>query len=126
MKGSIIAGLLLILLVLLVICNAFYVHHVTNRLTSMAESLPEHLSSDVSNQIAQNVAKMQAYQKKHEILLGISVSYTSPDRIAELSATLMTCARLHADYDYTATRNLLIDAIRDAARLEKLEIKNIF
>ena len=126
MKGSIIAGMLLFMLALLLIFNSLYVHHVTNQLSDMEESLPERLPRESPQQTIATIEKIQAYLKKHEVLLGISVSYTSIDRMTELSLTLTTCVHLHAEYDYTATRALLIDAIDDAARLEKLSARNIF
>ena len=126
MKGSIISGILLVVLVLLVIGNALYVHHVTHRLSVMTEGLPERLGEATREGTVERITKIQAYLKKHETVLAISVSYTSIDRMTELTAMLETYARMDADHDYTATRKLLIDAIGDAARLERLSAKNIF
>ena len=126
MKGSIIAGILLVVLVLLVIGNALYVHHVTSRLSAMTESLPERLGEAAWDSTLEKITKIQAYLKKHETVLAISVSYTSIDRMTELYISLETYAQIGADHDYTATRELLIDAIGDGARLEKLSAQNIF
>lgn len=118
MKASVGSGILLIVLLLLVGLNAFYIHQVTDEMTAQISALPEQPNEKALSEIT----KFQEYLGKNEPYLRLTVSYSQLDRVGELAESLRAYTHDKAPSDYSVTRTLLLDAIKDMGRLEKLWI----
>lgn len=122
MKASVASGILLVAITLLIILNAVHVNRTVNDFVMAVEALPSTPDGDTALQ----VKRVLELLLKKETFLTLSVPYTTLDRGIELCRSLLSYAESGSVQDYTATRELLIDALQDMARLEKLHVKNIF
>ena len=116
MKASIGAGILLILIMVLVILNACFVHAVSQDMSRQIEDL-----SETPNE--KDLADIRYFQKNLEEKLPFlrqTISFSQLDRVSELSTTLYEYAESGALSDYRVTKALLLDAIEDMSRLERL------
>lgn len=116
MKASVGGGILLLILVILVVINAGYIHSVTDDLSRRISALPETPDESTVNHI-ENFQKLLSQKYP---LLRLSVSFSQLDRVSELSETLLGYAQSGAWADYRVTRALLLNAIEDMSRLERL------
>lgn len=116
MKASVGAAILLFLLIALVILNAWYVRSTTDRLIAEVQALPDVPKEDTVTQIE----ALQTEFDRHEGWLRLTVNYTLIDKISELITSLKSYAEANVSTDYLATRALLLDAINDVGRLERL------
>ncbi len=123
MKGCILAIVVLCLVIALVVANAVYVYHVSDRLLSRLEALPERPDPDTT---PEEIAAIKRYMERHLTGLSLSVSYTLADRIVESLAQLEANARVGDTLQYAATRAILQDLCEELARAERLHPENIF
>lgn len=122
MKASVFSGILLIVVAALVLINAAYVRHVTDTVLDMLSRLPDG-PSEAAVGIAEEIL---SYLQDKETLLSLSVPYQTLDRSIELAGSLREYASMGSHFEYTATKALLTDAIKDMGRLEKVSLKNVF
>ncbi len=115
-KASIAGGILLLVILVLVILNAWYIHSVTREMNRMVESLPQ----TPEPATLAHIAAFQAYFEEKHPLLRITIGFSQLDRVTELSESLLEYAQSGSLPDYRATRRLLLDAIQDMSRLERL------
>lgn len=116
MKASIGAGVLILLVVVLVCINACYVHRVTDDLQERLQALPDMPEEGT-------VGDIQAFKEifeKRAKLLKITVNYTLIDKVKELTESLLCYAEADMTGDYQTTRALIMDAVEDVGRLEKI------
>ncbi len=116
MKASVGAAILLAVLLLLVGVNAYYVTHVTKDLQERLYALPAVPEDGTIDEIK---AFSEALEK-HTGILKITVNYTLIDKMRELTETLLCYAEAGMAGDYQTTRALLLDAVEDVGRLERL------
>ncbi len=116
MKVSVVAGILLVLLVALVVGNAFYLKNTTSRMEDMLNALPPRPQEDTP----QKVIELQAYTKRHKPYLGLSVNFSVLDRVLELCESLRIYAEIGDVMNYQITKAILLDAVEDMGRLEKV------
>lgn len=122
MKASVAAGIILVLILALVMGNAFYVNHVTAHMEDMVNALP-----DIPTEATpQDIREIYAYIEKRKTLLGFSVGFSVIDRVMETTEALAAYAASNGFMDYAVTKATLSDAIRDMGRLEKPSMMNIF
>lgn len=107
---------LFVLTLIVILCNAFYINRVSDRLLEKLESLP-----DITNENCIAAAE-ELYQDwmKQSKLAEMSVSYPILDRVTEQAALLVTCAKCKDHYGYRSAIALLTDAVEDMRRLEPL------
>lgn len=122
MKGCILAAAILLLVLGGVIVNALFIRHTANQLFELVEALP-----DVPNTQETPLTIVDIRQKleKKVPLLGITVAYTTIDRVSEALISLESFAQTGDIRQYHATLSLLIDLIEELARTEKITIENI-
>ena len=116
MKASIVAGILLILLVGLVIGNAFYLENSTSHMKNMILSLPEK-PMDTTPKAVRDIL---SYANKQKPYWGISVHFSAVDRMLELCQSLLIYTEIGDIMNYQVTKALLADTIEDMGRLEKI------
>ncbi len=121
MKGCIIALAILILILGAVIANAAFVRHATTSLLEGLAALPE--IPDLI-QTPEAVAAVRKDFESHRPYLGITVAYSTLDRVTETLILLETQAQT-SPADYASTRALLLELAQEIARLEKLSVENI-
>ena len=112
---------MLLLVVFLVLCNAGYVNHTVKDMKRMANDLPLSPDSGTEAQLDSILRLLDS----HEAGLGLSVSFPLIDRVRELTDSARAYAQAGDKAGYASSRAMLIDAISDLNRLEKVTVKNI-
>lgn len=122
MKGCIIAGVILILVLSGVIFNAFYVRNTADHLLQAVDGLPA-----IPDPIAtpSEIAVIQQELEDHAPFLGITVPYSIIDRVSEAFINLDACARSNDLLQYTETLALLQDLIEELSRTERITLKSV-
>jgi len=123
MKGCVIGGVVLAVVVVLVIVNALYVGRTVEELTSRLDALPKAPDGTAT---PLEIATLRELLESKEALLGLSVSYAVMDKVTEALRSLEAAAREGDVYQYGETLALLRDLIEDIGRLEKVEVRNLF
>ena len=122
MKGCLLGGAVLILVIAAVILNALFVGHTVEDLTAQVEALP--MTPDTAD-TPEAIASLREYLESKEALLGISVSYDVTDKVVEALRGLEAAARAEDVFQYQGTLAILKDLIEDIGRLEKLSVKSL-
>ncbi len=122
MKGCIIGGVVLAVVIALVVVNAVFVNRTVEDLTEQLGTLPE--APDPETTPAEAVALREKLESK-EALLGLSISYEVTDKAVEALRGLEAAARAGDVFQYQGTLEILKDLIEDIGRLEKLSVKNL-
>ena len=122
MNGCILGGVVLLVVILLVVCNAIFVVQTEAILLQKLAALP--LIPDPAVTPAE-VAAIRAHLESKEAFLGISVSYTVIDKATEALRSLEASAAVGDTEQYRATLATLADMLEDIGRLERLSLKNI-
>ena len=122
MKGCIIAGVILVLVLIGVIFNALYIQNTTTVLLHSVDNLPP-VPSPVTTPF--QIAAIQAMLRNHAPVLGITVPYSAIDRVSEALINLEACARVQDCLQYTETLALLRDLVKELSRTEKVTLENI-
>lgn len=122
MKGCIIAGSILILVLGGVIFNAFYVRNTADHLLHAVEGLPA-IPDPVATPT--EIAAIQQELGDHAPILGITVPYSIIDRVSEALINLNACARSNDRLQYTETLALLQDLIEELSRTERITLKSV-
>ena len=104
------------ILVILVVINAGYIHRVTDDLSRRINALPLIPTESTTD----DIKAFQTYLNRKIPFLRLTISFPQLDRVAELSESLRRYAKNGALADYQVTRALLLDAIEDMSRLERL------
>lgn len=103
-------------ILLLVILNAWYIHSVTKDMSRLIYALPQTPEADT----AERIVAFQAYFEDKHPALRFTIGFSQLDRVSELAESLRDYAQNGALSDYSVTRLLLLDAIEDMSRLERL------
>ena len=122
MKGCILGGVVLLVVILLVVCNAIFVVQTEAILLQKLAALPA--IPDPATTPAE-VDAIRAHLESKEDFLGISVSFTVIDKAAEALRSLEASAAVGDTEQYRATLATLADMLEDIGRLERLSLKNI-
>ena len=122
MKGCILAGVILLLVIGGVIFNAVYIRNTTNELLTAVSSLP---SIPDPARTPSEIAVIRDKLERHAPILGITITYATIDRVSEALINLASYARTDDRLQYAATLALLHDLIEELARTERINIENI-
>ena len=122
MKGFFVALALLVGVMILVAVNADFVMDTQSSLSRAAEAFSPVPSTEAVAQIA---ALRESFGQV-ETRLSFSVNYYLLDRVNELLASLEAYAASADAAGYASTHQMLIDALRDLSRLEKVSWETIF
>jgi len=121
MKALAFSLILLVLMLFCVIGNYIYINEVSAQMDRLLEDLPRLDSPDCEAR----AAEICDYWASHVDTVGLSVCYTTVDRVSEQSAILQSCAA-HGDvYGFFTALTLLRDAVGDMRRLEDFSIGNL-
>ena len=121
MKSLIATLVLFCLLLVSVALNARHVGRVSADLTERIEALPDATSKDCPAA----VRALNDYWLTRVEWLEFSAGYTVVDRVTEQAATLLACAECGDLYGYRTALALLLDAVEDLARTEKLTVGTV-
>ena len=122
MRGCIIGGAVLLLVIALSVCNALFVTKTEASLLRELDALPADPDPAVT---PSQVADIREHLESKEALLGISVSYTVIDKATEALRSLEASAAMGDTEQYRVTLAALTDMLEDIGRLERLSLKNI-
>ena len=122
MKGCLLAGVILLMVLGGVIINAIYIHHTADELMTMVRELP---AVPDPEQTPLAIMKIRERLEERSAVLGITVTYAAIDRVSEALIALESYARTEDRRQYVATLALLPDLIDELARTEKLSMDNI-
>ena len=122
MRGCVIGGAVLGVVVVLVIINAIFVGNTVETLTERVDGLP-----DTPDPVAtpEEIASIREFLAAKESLLELSVSYAVIDKVTETLYGLEAAARAGDIFQYGESLALLMDLVEDIGRLERMEIKNL-
>ena len=111
------ATLILALIMLIgIFLNALYINNVGTLLESSVENLPSPTEADCLTHAEQ----LERAWNDHSKRIHISVNHLIVDRIAEQLATLVACAEVKDVYGFYTARALLLDALGDMRRTERI------
>lgn len=122
MKGCVIGGVVLAVVILLVTVNAVFVRNTVERLTAALDALPE--IPDPSTTPAE-ITALRELLESFETPLGLSVSYAVTDKVTEALYCLEAAAGAEDVFQYRETLALLRDLVEDIGRLERIALCNI-
>ncbi len=122
MKGCVIGGVVLAVVILLVAVNALFVRNTVETLTAALDALPE--IPDPSTTPAEIVALREFLESK-ETLLSLSVSYAVTDKVTEALYSLEAAAGVGDVFQYEETLSLLRDLTEDIGRLERIALRSV-
>ena len=122
MKGCILGGVVLTLVLAAVIGNALFVSHTVEMLIEQVYGLPD--TPDPTATPAE-VASLRKQVEEKEAILGLSVSCTDIDKTVETLRSLESYAASGDEVQYRATVAILLDLVEDIGRLERISLRNI-
>ncbi len=122
MRSLIATIVLCCVMILAATFNFIYVNQLADEMTKMADELPE---PNEPNCIEQTAALCKKWEKDAPIV-GLTVGFSTVDKLSEHCQTLHSCAEVGDVYGYYSTLSLLKDSIDDVRRLEQFEIENLF
>ena len=123
MRGCVIGGVVLAVVVILVTVNAVFVGNTVEELTGRVRALP---AIPDPAETPEEIAAIRDLLSSKEPLLGLSVSYAVMNKVTEALYGLEAAARAGDVYQYGESLALLRDLVEDIGRLERVEIKNLF
>ena len=121
MKGFVASLILLVALLGGIVANYFYINKVADTLNEQLDSLPA-VGEDGCEE---EVKRLLDYWETQMDMVGLSVSFTTVDRVNEQVTVLLACAACNDVYGYQTALALLRDAIGDMRRLETFSIGNL-
>lgn len=117
MKSFFISLILILLMIGGVAVNCIYINKVGSNLQQAAEQLPSPTRPDCLTL----ATELEKQWKKDAQWIHISVNHTIVDRIGEQASTLVACAQSKDLYGFWTARALLLDAVEDMQRLERIQ-----
>ena len=120
---SLIATIVLLCLMLLgATANFIYVNRIADEMVDLAASLP----SPTDSTCVEKAASLCQKWEKNAPIVGLSVGFSTVDKLSEHCQTLLSCAEVGDVYGYYSTLSLLKDSIDDVRRLEQFSVGNLF
>lgn len=121
MKTFTVSIVLAVLMLGVIVWNAFYINNVANEMERRLDELPDVSSPDCAG-FAEDLRRQW---ETHDDWVGLTVSYTITDRVSEQAAVLSACAECGDLYGFRTARALLRDAVGDMRRLERFHVGNL-
>lgn len=122
MRSLIATIVLCCLMILAATFNFIYVNQLADEMTKMADELPEPNEPNCTTQTAALCKKWE----KNAPIVGLTVGFSTVDKLSEHCQTLHSCAEVGDIYGYYSTLSLLKDSIDDVRRLEQFSVGNLF
>ena len=119
MRSLIATVVLFCVMILAATLNFLYVNRVADEMTNLATSLP----SPTDSTCVEKAASLCRKWEKNAPIVGLTVGFSTVDKLSEHCQTLLSCAEVGDVYGYYSTLTLLKDSIDDVRRLEKLSIE---
>ena len=113
---------LVLFLVLLagIFWNAHYVRESTEHLTDLVEELKE------PDEREETLTELEGFWEKNKNLFGLSVGFRELDHFGEVLVELRWAHDFGREEDFQKNRALLLDAIEEIERNERISVGNIF
>ena len=121
MKAFAVSVILLLVLLLGILGNYWYINTLGDRMEATLETIPD-IGEDGC---AEAVESFLALWETHAATVGLSVAFPTVDRLSEQAQTLLVCAKTGDTFGFAVARGLLRDAIDDMRRLEAFSIANL-
>lgn len=121
MKAWIISLCLFILLIGVIIGNAFYIHRVAAHLCEISDSL-----TFEEEETETCLEMLEAYWERHRTFVALSISYRELDRVSEAMISLRSAYDTKNASDFEEYRRLFRDAADEISRLERFSVENLF
>ena len=122
MRSLIATVVLCFIIILAATANNIYVNNLADAIIEIVDAMP-----DVDEPMCvQKAEELYQIWEKHSPIIGLSVGFSTVDKLSEHCQTLLSCARVGDVYGYYAALTLLRDSIDDIRRLEKLSVSNLF
>ena len=121
MRSLIATIVLFCIMILAATANFIYVNNLADAMVEILDAMP-----DIDEPMCIQKAN-ELYEKwvKHAPIIGLTVGFSTVDKLSEHCQTLLSCAQVGDVYGYYATLTLLYDAIDDIRRLEQFSISNL-
>lgn len=120
MKAFWISLILFVLLLAGIFWNAHYIRENEKYLTELVTSL------EISEDREERICELEEFWEKHKKLFGLSVGFRELDHFGEVLAELRWAHDHSFEAEFQKYRSLLLDAIEEITRNEKISIGNIF
>ena len=116
MKSFAAAIVLACLMAFGILFNCSYINNVGEKIEATVDQLPD----PTSPQCLALAKELESDWKNQSKWIHISVNHTIVDRIGEQIATLVACAECGDLHGFYTARALLLDAVGDMKRLERI------
>ena len=120
MKVFWISLVLFLLLLAGIFWNAHYVRESSEHLTELAEELTE------PDEREDTLSELEEFWEKNKNLFGLSVGFRELDHFGEVLVELRWAHDHSLEAEFQKYRALLLDAIEEISRTEKISVGNIF
>ena len=120
MRAAWICVLLLILIISCTTLNAFYIHRQSELLSDLANKLQD------SDEREATLSQLQSAWNKHQTRFSLSIGFRELDHFNEILVGLQWANESKNEQEFQRYRLLLLNAIEDLTRAERLHVKNIF
>ena len=120
MKVFWISLVLFLLLLAGIFWNVHYIHKNEKYLTEIVTSLED------SEEREERLCELESFWEKHRDLFGLSVSFRELDHFGEVLVELRWAHDFGREAEFQKHRSLLLDAIEEITRNEKISLGNIF
>ena len=120
MKAFWISLILFSLLLVGIFWNAHYVRESESYLTELVVSLGD------AEEREESMDELEEFWEKNKKLFGLSVGFRDIDRVSEIITSLRWAQDYGLEAEFQKYRTLLLDAIEEITRNEKLSLGNIF
>ena len=116
MKSFAVSIVLVCLMAVGILLNCSYINNVGEKIEAAANQLPD----PTSPQCLDLAKALESEWEDQSKWVHISVNHTIVDRIGEQIATLVACAECGDLHSFYTARALLLDAVGDMKRLERI------
>ncbi len=120
MKAFWISLILFALLLAGIFWNVHYIHKSEATLTNLVESLEDPEGRE------EKLCELESFWEKHCNLFGLSVGFRELDHFGEVLTDLRWAHDYSNEAEFQKYRALLLDAIEEITRNEKISVGNIF
>lgn len=116
MKSFAVTLILALIMLIGISVNALYINNVGTQLENAVQGLPAPTEADC----LPRSERLENDWDDHSKWIHISVNHLIVDRIGEQFATLVACAEVKDVYGFYTARALLLDALGDMRRTERI------
>lgn len=119
MKGFAISLILLAVIIIMILINAFYIKSTLDKLERLAQGV-------WSERTPEAVSSLMDYWEKHRATVALSVSLREIDRVTENLLCLQAACIESNEVMMKQSYSLFINALDDIKRYERISVINIF